>query len=123
MGRKTIALLFAAALCLAVVLPLASAGNRRPHGAASTAGCTVDGNVVSAAGLPVADKPESMDLCFLLNVIVDDANGSWGQVLGFSDGTWSVNVPDRTGPTTYKFTSITWGKDGSKYHVYAQCSA
>ena len=114
MGRKTMALLFAVAFCLAVVLPLASAGTRRPHAAASAGGCTVDGNVVNATGLP-ADV--------LINFIVDDANGGWGRVLGFSDGTWSVNVPDRTGPTTYKFTSITWGKDGSKYNVYSQCSA
>jgi hypothetical protein len=114
MGRKTIALLFAAALCLTVVLPLASAGNRRPQAAASTGACSVDGNVVNATGLPVD---------VLLNFIVSDANGGWGRVLGFSDGTWSVSVPDRTGPTTYKFTSVTWGKDGSKFVVYAQCSA
>lgn len=114
MGRKTIALLFAVALCLAVVLPVASARSR-PHGNASlAASCTVNGNVVTATGLPVD---------VLLNFIVDDANGGWGQVLGFSDGTWSVNVPDRSGPTTYKFTSVTWGKDGSKFDVYAQCSA
>ena len=115
MARKTIALLFAVALSLAVVLPLASAGTR-PHGAgaASTAGCTVEGNVVRAAGLPVN---------VLLNLVVDDANGGWSQALGFSDGTWSVNVPDRSGPTTYKFTSVTWGNNGSKYYVYAKCSA
>jgi len=114
MGRKTFALLFAVALGLAVVLPLASAGTR-PHGtgAASTAGCTVDGNVVRATGLPVN---------VLLNLVVDDANGGWSRALGFSDGTWSVSVPDRSGPTTYKFTSVTWGKDGSKFDVYAQCS-
>jgi len=74
----------------------------------------VDGNVVRATGLPVD---------VLLNFIVTDANGGWGQVLGFSDGTWSVNVPDRSGPTTYKFTSVTWGKDGKKFDVYAKCSA
>jgi len=115
MGRKTIALLFAVALSLTVALPLASA-RPRPHGtgAASTARCTVDGNVVSATGLPVN---------VLLNLVVDDANGGWSQALGFSDGTWSVNVPDRSGPTTYKFTSVTWGNNGSKYDVYAQCSA
>jgi hypothetical protein len=114
MGRKTIALLFAVALCLAVVLPVASARSR-PHGNAGlAASCTVNGNVVTATGLPVD---------VLLNFIVDDANGGWGQVLGFSDGTWSVNVPDRSGPTTYKFTSVTWGNNGSKYYVYAKCSA
>jgi hypothetical protein len=115
MGRKTIALLFAVALSLAIALPLAYAG-ARPHGAgtASTAGCSVDGNVVSATGLPVD---------VLLNLVVDDANGGWNRALGFSDGTWSVSVPDRSGPTTYKFTSVTWGNNGSKYYVYAQCSA
>ena len=116
MGRKTIALLFAVAFSLAVVLPLASAGTRHHGaGAASTAGgCTVNGNVVSATGLPTD---------VLLNLVVDDANGAWNRALGFSDGTWSVSVPDRSGPTTYKFTSITWGNNGSKYYVYAQCSA
>jgi hypothetical protein len=114
MGRKTIALLFAVALCLAAVLPVASARSR-PHGNLSTAAsCSVEGNVVTATGLPVD---------VLLNFIVSDDNGGWGQVLGFSDGTWSVSVPDRSGPTTYKFTSVTWGKDGSKFDVYAQCSA
>jgi hypothetical protein len=114
MGRKTMALLFAVALSLTVVLPLASA-RPRPHGTASTAAsCSVDGNVVTATGLPVD---------VLLNFIVSDANGGWGRVLGFSDGTWSVSVPDRTGPTTYKFTSVTWGNNGSKFDVYAQCSA
>ena len=116
MGRKTIALLFAVAFSLAVVLPLASAGTRH-HGAGSASvagGCTVDGNVVSASGLPTG---------VLLNLIVADANGGWNRALGFSDGTWSVDVPDRSGPTTYKFTSVTWGNNGSKYYVYAQCSA
>ena len=115
MGRKTIALLFAVALCLAVVLPVASARSR-PHGntASAAASCSVDGNVVTATGLPVD---------VLLNFIVSDANGGWGRVLGFSDGAWSVSVPDRSGPTTYQFTSVTWGNNGSKFDVYARCSA
>jgi hypothetical protein len=114
MGRKTIALLCAAAICLAVVLPLASAGTRS-RTAAGTASCTVSGNVVEATGLPTDA---------VVNFMLSDADGKddWG--LGYTwDGTWSVAVPDRTSQTTYEFASATFGKNGSKYWVYASCSA
>ena len=114
MGRKTIALLCAAAFCLAVVLPLASAGNRTRK-AAGTARCTVSGNVVNATGLPTDA---------VINLVVSDAAGTWNRALGINwDGTWSVVVGDRTSLTTYEFVSTTFGKDGSKYWVYASCSA
>lgn len=114
MGRKTIALLCAAAFFVAVALPLASAGTRT-HKAAGTASCTVSGNTVDAWDLPTDA---------VLNFMVKDGNGTWGWGLGYTwDGTWSVSVPDRTGPTTYQFASTTFGKDGSKYLVYASCSA
>ncbi len=114
MGRKTIALLCAAAVCLAVVLPLASAGTRS-RTAAGVGGCTVTGNVVEASSLPTDT---------ILNFFVTDAGGKDGRVLGITwSGTWSVTVPDRTSPTTYEFASTTFGKNGSKYWVYASCSA
>jgi hypothetical protein len=114
MGRKTIALLCAAAVCLAVALPLAYAGSRT-RTAAGTASCTVSGNAVEATGLPTDA---------VVNFMLTDADGKDGWGLGYTwDGTWSVRVPDRTSPTRYEFASTTFGKNGSKYWVYASCSA
>jgi hypothetical protein len=113
MRRKVIALLCAAVVCLAVALPLAFAGSRS-HAAAGSGDCTVSGNTVEAWGLPTDA---------VVNFFVTDGNGKDGWVLGFTGGTWSLSVPDRTGPTTYEFASSTFGKNGSKYWVYASCSA
>jgi hypothetical protein len=114
MGRKTMALLCAAAVCLAVCLPLAYAGTRDRQ-AAGAGRCTVSGNVVEATGLPKNT---------VLNFFVTNSDGKYGRVLGITwEGTWSLTVPDRTGPTRYEFASTTWGKNGSKYWVYASCSA
>ena len=114
MGRKTIALLCAAGACLAVALPLATAGTRA-QSAVGAGRCTVDGNVVSATGLPTD---------VVVNFFVTDAGGKKGWALGITwEGSWSLSVPDRSGPTTYEFASTTWGKNGSKYLVYASCSA
>jgi hypothetical protein len=114
MGRKTITLLCAAAVCLAVALPLAYAGTRDRQ-AAGAGRCTVSGNDLKATGLPTNT---------VLNFFVTDADGKDGRVLGLTwDGTWSLNVPDRTSPTTYEFASTTFGKHGSKYWVYASCTA
>jgi hypothetical protein len=113
MARKTIALLAVAAIFVTVALPLASAGTRS-RTKAGTASCTVSGNEVEAWNLPTDA---------VLNFMFTDDDGKHGWGLGFTwDGTWSVSVPDRTGPTTYEFTSTTFGKDGSKYWVYASCS-
>jgi hypothetical protein len=114
MGRKTIALLCAAAVCLAVALPLAYAGTRT-RSAAGTGSCTVSGNVVEATNLPTDA---------VVNFMLTNADGKYGWGLGYTwDGTWSVTVPNRTGPTTYEFASTTFGKNGNKYWVYASCSA
>ena len=76
--------------------------------------CVVDGNVVTAAGLPTNE---------VINFMVTDAAGTWGWALGFAgDEAWAVPVPDRNGPTTYEFASRTWGPNGSKYNVFASCS-
>jgi hypothetical protein len=114
MGRKTIALLCAAAVCLAVALPVAYAGSRS-RTAAGTGGCTVSGDTVYGSGLPTDA---------VLNFFLTDADGKKGWALGYSeDGTWSVTVPDRTSATTYEFASTTFGKNGNKYWVYGGCSA
>ena len=96
------------------VAQAASAGSRA-RTAVGTASCTVSGNVVEATGLPTDA---------VLNFMVSDSGGTYGWGLGYTwDGTWSVTVPDRTSPTTYEFASTTFGKDGSKYWVYASCSS
>ena len=84
-------------------------GNVTPSGS-----CTVSGSVVSATGLSTDE---------LVNFMVNDAGGSWGWVLGYTDdGTLSVAVPAPNGSTTYEFVSRTWGPNGSKYTVFASCS-
>jgi hypothetical protein len=116
---KSRTLASAAVVALLASLSLASVASAgtRTRTAEATAGCTVSGNVVTATGLP-------NDV--ILNFMMSDADGKYGWALGLTwDGTgeWSVTVPDRTGPTTYEFASTTFGKDGSKYYVYASCSA
>ncbi len=114
MGRKTIALLCAVGAGLAVALPFATAGTRT-QSAAGAGKCTVDGNNVRATGLPTD---------VVVNFFYTDADGKHGWALGMTwEGTWSLTVPNRTGPTTYEFASTTFGKNGSKYWVYASCSA
>ena len=77
--------------------------------------CVVEGNVVTAAGLP-SDQ--------VINFMVTDARGTWGWALGFAgDEAWGISVPDRSGSTTYEFASRTWGKGGSKYAVFSRCYA
>ena len=59
-----------------------------------------------------------------MNFMVTDSSGTTGWVIGYTDdGTRSIDVPDRTGPTTYEFAGVTYGKDGTKYNVFASCSA
>jgi hypothetical protein len=107
----------AAALMVILALPVtAFAGGKHGSGiAATTAGCTLSGNVVHATGLPTDQ---------LINFNMSSGSGMSGWVLGYTgDGTWSVTVPPASGPTTYQFVSTTWGPNGSKYDVYASCSA
>lgn len=105
---------------LLVVLSLtfaapAFAGKGGGKPASTIAGCSVSGNVVSATALPTGQ---------LINFMVSDASGTSGWVLGYTtDGSWSVDVPARSGPTTYEFASTTWGPNGSKYNVFSSCSA
>jgi hypothetical protein len=83
--------------------------------AASSGSCTVDGNVVTASGLPTNE---------LINFMVTESSGSYGWVLGYtSTGSWNVSVKSQSGPTTYEFVSRTYGPNGSKYDVFASCNA
>ena len=73
------------------------------------------GGIVAATGLPTDQ---------VINFLVTDSTGTAGRVLGFTpDGTWSVNVKAASGPTTYQFISRISGADGSRYTVFASCSA
>ena len=77
--------------------------------------CTATGGVAVASGLPTNE---------VINFLVTDSTGTSGWVLGFTpDGTWSVNLPTASGPTTYQFVSRLSGADGSRYTVFAGCSA
>lgn len=112
---RTLVLLTLVFSSVATVPSLASAAPSGPRHDSSTVSCTVAGNVVNASGLPTAE---------VINFFITDTSGTVGWVLGTtSDGNWSVTVPARSGPTTYQFASRTWGPDGSKYTVYASCSA
>jgi hypothetical protein len=117
--------LIVAVVALAFAAPAFSekGGNGNGNGNGSGGGnvtppsgsCTVEGNVVTGTGLPNWE---------LMNFMVTDSSGTWGWVLGQTDnGAWSVTVPARSGATTYEFASRTWGPSGSKYEVYASCSA
>lgn len=105
-----------AALALAAAPAFASkggSGNGNNRGA--TGSCTVDVNVVHGTDLPNWE---------LMNFMVTDSNGTTGWVIGFTDdGTRSIDVPERNGSTTYAFVSETRGRDGSRYDVFASCSA
>lgn len=88
-------------------------GGGGPHRSVST--CQIDGDLVSAGGLPTNE---------VINFLITDSSGTWGWVLGLTDGDyWATTVPERTGPATYQFVSRTWGPSGAKYNVYASCSA
>ena len=76
----------------------------------------MDGSVVTATGLPGGE---------VINFMITNDGSTYGWVLGTtSAGTWSVSVPNRSGPTTYEFVSRTWGPSSSPhYNVFASCSA
>ena len=114
------ALLSLLVVALVASTALAGKGNGRGGGSAggttaTTAGCTVDGQVVTGTALPTDQ---------VLNFFVTDSTGSKGWVLGWTDsGSWSEPVPARSGTTTYEFASKTWGPGGTKYTVFASCTA
>ena len=78
------------------------------------ASCTASGGLVQAKGLPTDQ---------VINFMVTTASNSTGWVLGFTpDGTWSVYTPTASG-STFQFVSKTSGPGGSRYDVFASCSA
>jgi hypothetical protein len=88
-------------------------GGGSGHVTTGSGACTVDGDVINGTGVPNWT---------LMNFMVTDSSGTW--VIGYTDdGTRSIDVPVRTGQTTYEFTGVTYGKDGAKYDVFATCSA
>ncbi len=107
-----------AAALLAVILTPTTAFAGGKHGSnngAQAISCSVSGSTVTASGLPTDQ---------LVNFMVTTSAGTTGWVLGYTpDGAWSVNVPAVSGSTTYQFVSRTSGSDGSKYTVFASCSA
>ena len=98
----------------ALVMVMAS-GVLAARPSATAGSCSVDGNLVSATGLPTDQ---------VVNFMVTDASDTSGWVLGTTwEGTWALIVPARDGWALYEFVSKTWGKNGSKYRVFASCSA
>jgi len=74
------------------------------------------GGVVAATGLP-----KDTVINFFMQDKVTGSQTGW--VLGIThDGTWSVNVPAPANATTYDFGSRTYGKNGAKFNIYAECS-
>jgi hypothetical protein len=112
MPRRAAIVLVLVSFAVAAAPALAGRGGGKTPASAS---CVASGTVVHAQGLPTDQ---------VINFLVTDAKGTTGWVLGFTpDGTWSVDVASPTGPTTYQFVSKTWGPDGSKYTVFASCTA
>lgn len=92
---------------------LAAKGGNGTNRTREVAACSIDGNVVSTVGLPTYE---------VINFMLTDANGTTGWALGITwDGSWTLTVPERSGPTTYEFVSRTWGPSGTKYTVFSRC--
>jgi hypothetical protein len=116
MNTKQIALIMFSVAALAFAVPSALAGKGGVKGnAQASSTCLATGGTVQATGLPTDQ---------VVNFMVTDSTGTNGWVLGYTwDGTFTTTVPAANGPTTYEFVSRTWGTDGSKYTVFASCSA
>jgi hypothetical protein len=114
-SRKIVLVTTAVCLALGASAP-AFAGKGGSHGSdPAPASCAAFAGSVHATGLPTDQ---------VINFLISDSSGTSGWVLGYSgDGTWNVAVPAPSGATTYQFVSRTWGPDGSKFNVFASCSA
>lgn len=109
------ALVLALVTGVALLLPSPATAAKKGPNATSAATCAVDGTTVSASGLPTDE---------VINFMVTDSSGTYGWALGITwEGTWTLSVPVADEPTTYQFVSRTWGNDGSRYTVFAACSA
>ena len=104
-----VALLSAAGTWL---LSSTQAARRSPQGT-----CSYANGVVSATGLPTDQVINFFE--------TNNSTGTQtGHVLGFTtDGVWTVSVTPPTASTTYDFTSRTWGKNGSRFNIFAECSS
>jgi hypothetical protein len=112
--NKRIALIMVSVLVFAAPVALAARGGGKGNDPAPGS-CTVSGNLVQVSGLPTNQ---------VINFMLTDSSGTTGWVLGYTwDGTFATKVPAPNGPTTYQFTSRTWGNDGKNYTVFASCSA
>jgi hypothetical protein len=108
-------LIFAAVGAVAIWQSLVEPHNKGASGACAYS-AVGSGGVVSASGLPTG-----VVVNFLSRDNITGSKSDW--VLGITnDGNWNVNVPAPAHTTTYDFVSKTWGKDGSKYNVYAECT-
>jgi hypothetical protein len=104
-----------AASVVLIVTPATAFAAGKHNAPNASAACSVSGGIVTATGLPTDQ---------VINFMVTTAAGTTGWVLGFTpDGEWSVNVSAAAGSTTYQFVSRTYGSNGSKYNVFAACSA
>ena len=110
--------LVAAIAALAFAVPFASAGrgNGNGHGDQDRdpASCSVADGVVSVAGLPTGE---------VINFMIEDSSGSTGWVLGFTDDGMDRLRAGARRCYDLRVVSRTWGPDGSKYDVFASCSA
>jgi hypothetical protein len=107
--------LITAVLALAIATPAIAGKGGNGNDRGSSGSCSVEGNVVHGSDLPTWT---------LVNFMVTDSSGTRGWVLGYTDdGSWDVTVPAAGGDTKYEFAGVTYGKDGTKYDVYASCSA
>ena len=114
MSRRAIFSLIILGLTLAAAsTALAGKGNGGKSSPVA-ASCTASGGLVQAKGLPTDQ---------VINFMVTTAANTTGWVLGFTpDGTWSVYTPTTSG-TTYQFVSKTSGVGGTRYDVFASCTA
>ena len=111
MYRRLTATIVITGALFAISSPAMAGGGH--HAAASVGSCTVDGSVVSAAGLPTDQ---------VINFMMTDNSGTSSWALGYTDtGTWNVSVPPQNGATSYQFISRTSGSNGSRYTVFASC--
>jgi hypothetical protein len=83
--------------------------------ATNGATCSYSNGYVHGSGLPTDQ---------VVNFTKSDASGSSAWAVGYtSDGTADVYVGTPNGAATYQYISKTWGANGSKYTVFASCTA
>lgn len=113
--RLTVISLALACLAVAATPALAAKGGKVKTTQTVGSCSTATPGLVVPEGLPTGE---------VINFLIHDATGTTGWVLGFSDdGNWTVSVPPANGPTTYEFVSRIQDKAGTRYTVFASCTA